>query len=270
MQLTRRKVLVRAGNVAILAGLPGAVAPLLLPNSTTAAPIDTDRDYFAVDDPNLRARLVWATSMILRDEIVPKDMSTIIRADRIDISGEVNSLGQHVFLIAREINALPGAKLLTRPGTVARDYTGSVPAPSGTTPGADGNKGEDGGQGASGGEVRIWVQKWSGRLEIDTGGRAGGGAQSGGNGAQGAIGNAGQPPKGNGGGGGMGGQGGFAGRPGDGGNGGNVAIYYLGNSPDINVNLHKGVHGRSAAHGLPGSPGPGGPPGTGRERVCEL
>jgi len=246
--LDRRQALQGSFSLVVLSSAPWRLSTI------AHAAVNTEDIFLSVSDPATRTFNIYASELTLTDQRVPKDMKTVIRADRIVLSDTVRTNGNDLIVFTRELVIAPNTLIDTKGAAADPDFIGRPPAPSGDR-GLAGANGKDGGAGPAGGNVQIFAARITGHLSLDTSGRNGGAAQNGGRGGDGVIGPSG---------GGQGGspaQGGLAGRPGVGGNAGGVLVRYLKTEPEPKVMATNrgGTHGAVGRHGLPGSPGPGGP-----------
>src|SRR5262245_16450455 len=269
-KIGRRELLQLTSAVSGFAVLPKCS---VLAEALTLPEVSTEESYVAFLDPMTKINRIYATDLILTDSLIPKDVATIIRADRITISGNVTTRGNNLTMFAREVVSSQDEAILdSRPPGASPDFAGRPAAPSGDR-GQPGSNGRDGGPGQPGGNITIAVGRMHGKLTINTSGAKGGDAESGGRGGDGVVGPVGAPPRGQGGRGGTGGAGGLTGKPGKAGDGGAISIRYLDGTPVpvIVAMQNAGRPGTPGRHGEPGSGGPGGPGGSGRESewVCD-
>jgi len=229
-------------GVIVLVGIPFA--------KTMADSLDTlGEDHYASRyDPTTNTRIIEATDLELKPEMMVNGKNLIVRADTLRIRQPLSLPGCNITLVAREISCEIGARLSTVGPKGKPDYAG-IQAPM------DQNGANDAGAGSRAGDVSIFAWSLTGTLAIDATGGDGGDAQSGGKGSQGEGGTAadhdhaaGPGHQGN--------KGGNAGRPGDGAPGGQVLI-----AVQTGVDSH--VWSATVKGGQPGKPGVNGTPGLG-------
>lgn len=233
-------------------------------------PIHADLTTVSYDDPISETYFLYGRELLITNEAVPKDRDTNVRADTINLAGQITTLGRDITLFARLVTVSPGTSIDTRGDPAFPDHTG-VPPRNGQAAGEDGADGQDGGDGPSGGKVTIIAESIKGNLSIDSSGQKGGAAQPGGTGAEGTPGAANSKLGSTGGQGGPGGKPGRAGRPGRGGNSGAVTITTVIPIADgqITITAEPGDPGDPAIHGKPGEGGRGGLGASGIERRRE-
>lgn len=224
-------------------------------------PIPDDERLF-VEDTSPDRLVVTGLEVELDSDSAVSGRALIVRAGRVEITGELRLPGGRIEIFAREVIANTDARIDVSGEPGQPDYTGRTRAPVGPRPGTAGRNGKDGGDGGMAGTIRVYAEAIVGPLTLAANGGNGGKAQDGGNGAQGRTGRTFttndecRPPER----GGPGGPAGAAGKPGRGGDAGTIEVATLRPLSDegLTFELEAGAAGAPGVHGSPGEPGRGG------------